>query len=92
MDTTGSMRNEIEATRNVILQFMEAQTNTTECYMLVPFNDYVDYHHLYTEIPPGKFMKHTYCSTAIIKAWHVLTVLTSVNCPESIVMDFFVLF
>ena len=55
VDTTGSMGSEIEAARNVILQFMEAQADSTVCYMLVPFNDYVDYHRLYTEIPPGKY-------------------------------------
>ena len=40
VDTTGSMGPEITATRNVILQFLKAQADSTLCYMLVPFNDY----------------------------------------------------
>lgn len=55
VDTTGSMAVEIAAARRVVLQFMRSQADSTSCYLLVPFNDYVDYHHLYTEIPPGEF-------------------------------------
>ncbi len=40
VDTTGSMGPEITATRNVILQFLKAQADSTRCYMLVPFNDH----------------------------------------------------
>ena len=40
VDTTGSMRNEIEACKCVILQFIKSQADSTNCYLLVPFNNY----------------------------------------------------
>ena len=40
IDTTGSMWNEIEAARRVILQFIKSQADSTDCYLLVPFNDH----------------------------------------------------
>lgn len=66
VDTTGSMGAEIEAARNVILEFMSAQADSTVCYILVPFNDYVDYHHLYTEIPPGKINSKEACIETVL--------------------------
>ncbi len=42
IDTTGSMVEEIAATKRVILTFMASQAEATECYILVPFNDYGD--------------------------------------------------
>ena len=40
IDTTGSMGNQIVSAKNVILQFIKAQKDSTTCYMLVPFNDH----------------------------------------------------
>ena len=49
IDTTGSMREEIESAKNVILQFLKAQRNSTTCYMLVPFNDHDDNDYFYSD-------------------------------------------
>ena len=41
VDTTGSMRDEIEATKEVIASFIKSEENTlTLCYILVAFNDF----------------------------------------------------
>lgn len=40
VDTTGSMEAEIAAARDIILQFMRSQADSTYCYVLVPFNDH----------------------------------------------------
>ena len=42
IDTTGSMRDEIESAKVVILQFLKTQQDSAACYILVPFNDYDD--------------------------------------------------
>jgi len=44
VDTTGSMREEIAATKAVIQSFIksEEELNDTGCYILMPFNDYSD--------------------------------------------------
>ena len=41
VDTTGSMRHEIELTRRILLEFMKIEEAIGQwgCYMLVPFND-----------------------------------------------------
>ena len=39
VDTSGSMTDEIAATRRIILQFIKSQADSTTCYLLVPFND-----------------------------------------------------
>ena len=44
VDTTGSMREEIESVKEVIQTFTASEQNTlTLCYTLVPFNDFGDY-------------------------------------------------
>ena len=44
VDTTGSMSSEIDAAKQIILNFIASEDNAGElqCYELVPFNDYVD--------------------------------------------------
>ena len=41
VDTTGSMSNEINATKQVVLSFLQSEEDiSTLCYVLIPFNDY----------------------------------------------------
>ena len=42
IDTTGSMAGEIDAAKQIILNFLASEDNAGElqCYVLVPFNDY----------------------------------------------------
>ena len=54
VDTTGSMWNEIEAVKRVILQFIKSQADSTHCYLLVPFNDYSYYD--ITDYPNSKLV------------------------------------
>ena len=44
VDTTGSMSSEIDAAKQIILNFIASEDNAGElqCYVLVPFNDYAD--------------------------------------------------
>ena len=48
VDTTGSMREEIHATRELIKTFISSEEDEPACYVVVPFND----HHALTD-PPG---------------------------------------
>ena len=52
VDTTGSMSVEIAAAKRVILQFIKSQADTTNCYLLVPFNDFdnTDSEHLMSKL------------------------------------------
>ena len=52
VDTTGSMREEVNAVQNLILSFVSSEQNEPACYVITPFNDW----HEYTdrgETPPG---------------------------------------
>ena len=42
VDTTGSMREEIEAAKEVILNFLRSEEDEPSCYALLPFNDLSD--------------------------------------------------
>ena len=58
VDTTGSMRNEIEAVQDLILAYVSSEEPS--CYIITPFNDnhayydYPDYYDNTTPLEPGK--------------------------------------
>ena len=42
VDTTGSMRQEIDAVKEVVRNFLASEEDGPGCYVLQPFNDYAD--------------------------------------------------
>ena len=71
VDTTGSMSNEIVATRQVITNFIQSEENTlTLCYILVPFNDFG-----LLPIENSKQLIHNFIHACIIMLYTIIMII-----------------